>query len=258
MTFKNHIVIDGREDGFTQVWILRLDDMNNNDDSISDWYRSEWPAMALFILPAHPPLSCVSANKVYDTNKILLSYSSLVNPRTVYEFDMETQNKSIKKITACKGFVRKDYEAIQIKSRARADKRKSQCRLRTRRKKTKARSASFEGYGSYGISNDPAFDRSVVPLLDRGVTITNRFTSAEVGNFGRSWYEDEGKYLNKMNTFYDFIDCGEYLCASGWTSPETLAISGRSAGGLLMGAVTNMAPDLFKCVVGRAFRSTLW
>ena len=100
MTFKNHIVIDGREDGFTQVWILRLDDMNNNDDSISDWYRSEWPAASV-VYPsrASASLSCVSANKVYDTNKILLSYSSLVNPRTVYEFDMEMQNKTIKKIT---------------------------------------------------------------------------------------------------------------------------------------------------------------
>ena len=250
MTFKNHIVIDGREDGFTQVWILRLDDMNNNDDSISDWYRSDWPAASV-VSPsrASASLSCVSANKVYDTNKILLSYSSLVNPRTVYEFDMETQNKTIKKITACKGFVEKNYETIQIQVTSRDGQTKIPVSIAYKKgKRQRQGPLLLEGYGSYGISNDPAFDRSVVPLLDRGVTIAIAHIRGG-GELGRSWYEDEGKYLNKMNTFYDFIDCGEYLCASGWTSPETLAISGRSAGGLLMGAVTNMAPDLFKCVV---------
>ncbi|CAL6423731.1 unnamed protein product [Bathycoccus prasinos] len=232
MTFKNHIVIDGREDGFTQVWVLRLEDSNSDDDSsISDWYRSEWPAASV-VYPsrASASLSCVGANKIYDTNMLLLTHSSLVNPRTVYEFDMDSQTKVMKKITAVKGFVEKNYETMQIQVTSRDGQTK------------------IPGYGSYGISNDPAFDRSVVPLLDRGVTIAVAHIRGG-GELGRYWYEEQGKYLNKVNTFNDFIDCGEYLCASGWTSPETLAISGRSAGGLLVGAVTNMAPDLFKCVV---------
>ena len=251
MTFKNHIVIDGREDGFTQVWVLRLEDSNSDDDSsISDWYRSEWPAASV-VYPsrASASLSCVGANKIYDTNKLLLTHSSLVNPRTVYEFDMDSQTKVMKKITAVKGFVEKNYETMQIQVTSRDGQTKIPVSIAYKKgKRQRQGPLLLEGYGSYGISNDPAFDRSVVPLLDRGVTIAVAHIRGG-GELGRYWYEEQGKYLNKMNTFNDFIDCGEYLCASGWTSPETLAISGRSAGGLLVGAVTNMAPDLFKCVV---------
>ena len=141
MTFKNHIVIDGREDGFTQVWVLRLEDSNSDDDSsISDWYRSEWPAASV-VYPsrASASLSCVGANKIYDTNKLLLTHSSLVNPRTVYEFDMDSQTKFMKKITAVKGFVEKNYETMQIQVRAETAKRKSRCRLRTRKVRDKGK-----------------------------------------------------------------------------------------------------------------------
>jgi len=107
----------------------------------------------------------------------------------------------------------------------------------------------LNGYGAYGISDDPEFDYRRLPLLDRGVV----FATAHVrggGELGRFWYED-GKYLRKKNTFTDFISAMEFLIKDGWTTRDKLVITGGSAGGLLMGAVINMRPDLCKAVFTR-------
>ena len=110
-----------------------------------------------------------------------------------------------------------------------------------------ARPLLLQGYGSYGYSFDPAFSSNLLSLLDRGwvVGIAHIRGGEEMG---RAWYED-GKLLRKRNTFTDFIAAAEHLVAQGYTSPDRLAINGGSAGGLLMGAVTNLRPDLFKAVV---------
>ena len=103
-------------------------------------------------------------------------------------------------------------------------------------------------YGSYGICIDPCFHRNILPYLDRGMI----YVIAHIrggGEMGRYWYEEQGKYLNKRNTFSDFINCAEHLIENKFTNPDKLAIEGRSAGGLLMGAVLNMRPDLFKIAV---------
>ncbi|MFN3755733.1 MAG: prolyl oligopeptidase family serine peptidase, partial [Flavobacterium sp.] len=103
------------------------------------------------------------------------------------------------------------------------------------------------GYGSYGISMDPGFDSSLLSLLDRGfIYAIPHIRGGE--DLGRLWYED-GKLLNKKNTFTDFIDCSKFLIAEKYTSPEHLFAAGGSAGGLLMGAVINMAPELYKGVI---------
>ena len=104
------------------------------------------------------------------------------------------------------------------------------------------------GYGSYGSSVDPGFDRMIIPYLDRGMV----YAIAHIrggGEMGRPWYEEKGKYLNKRNTFSDFINCAEHLIQENVTKPEKLAIEGRSAGGMLIGTVLNMRPDLFKIAV---------
>ena len=104
------------------------------------------------------------------------------------------------------------------------------------------------GYGSYGSSIDPAFHKYILPYLDRGML----FAIAHIrggGEMGRHWYQLQGKYLNKRNTFSDFINCAEHLIETNVTNPSKLAIEGRSAGGLLIGAVLNMRPDLFKVAV---------
>jgi oligopeptidase B len=103
------------------------------------------------------------------------------------------------------------------------------------------------GYGSYEVSIDPTFSATRVSLLDRGVV----FAIAHVrggGELGRHWYDD-GKLLHKTNTFTDFVACAEHLVAEGWTRPDRLAARGGSAGGLLMGAVANLRPDLFRVIV---------
>lgn len=103
------------------------------------------------------------------------------------------------------------------------------------------------GYGSYGISMDPGFDSSLLSLLDRGfIYAIAHIRGGE--DLGRPWYED-GKLLKKKNTFTDFIDCSKFLIAEKYTSPEHLFAAGGSAGGLLMGAVINMAPELYKGVI---------
>jgi len=104
------------------------------------------------------------------------------------------------------------------------------------------------GYGSYGISMDPHFNKFVLPYLDRGMI----YCIAHIrggGEMGRYWYEEEGKYLMKRNTFSDFIACAEHLVDNGFTSPDIMSCEGRSAGGMLVGNVVNMRPDLFKAVI---------
>ena len=110
------------------------------------------------------------------------------------------------------------------------------------------------GYGSYEESIDPYFTIARLSLLDRGMV----FAIAHVrggGEMGRHWY-DEGKMLHKQNTFTDFVACAEHLVAEGWTSPDRLVAEGGSAGGLLMGAVANLAPDAVRRHRGRACRSS--
>ena len=105
----------------------------------------------------------------------------------------------------------------------------------------------LNGYGSYESCNDPGFHQSKLPLLDRGVA----FAIAHVrggGELGRGWYED-GKFLKKPNTWKDFVSCARHLCERGYTKPEILACEGRSAGGLLIGAALNEAPELFAAAV---------
>eukprot|EP01138_Halocafeteria_seosinensis_P007080 gb/GECG01007240.1/.p1 GENE.gb/GECG01007240.1/~~gb/GECG01007240.1/.p1 ORF type:complete len:307 (+),score=29.59 gb/GECG01007240.1/:1-921(+) len=106
----------------------------------------------------------------------------------------------------------------------------------------------LDGYGSYGASVDMDFDYKVLSLCDRGVV----YAFAHVrggGEMGRKWYEDEGKFLQKKNTFYDFVDCADKLIDLGWAEKTKIATVGRSAGGLLMGNALNLRPELWKCVV---------
>jgi oligopeptidase B len=105
----------------------------------------------------------------------------------------------------------------------------------------------LQAYGSYGSSSDVGFSSNRVSLLDRGVIIATAHIRGG-GEMGKAWH-DQGRMLNKINTFTDFIDCAEHLIAQQYTSKERLVIQGGSAGGLLMGAVTNMRPDLFKAVI---------
>ncbi len=229
--FADHLVLMERRRGLPAARVIALDSMQTHAIEFPEPTYGAWPR----------------DNAEFDTPKFRMHYTSLTTPVTTVDYDMVTREFARVKEREVPNFDRTDYETTRLEATA-PDGTKVPISLVWRRD-TKQRPGPvlLAGYGSYGSSYDPYFSASRLALLDRGVT----FAIAHVrggGELGRTWYED-GKYLNKKNTFTDFIAVAEHLVAEGWTTPEKLAITGRSAGGLLMGAVTNMRPDLFEAVV---------
>ena len=178
-----------------------------------------------------------------------LSYYSMATPRSVYDFDVFSGKMELKKQAQVVGdFQKENYRTKRLEATAR-DGTPVTISLVWHKKLAleQPQPLLLYAYGSYGSTITPAFRSSRLSLLDRGVI----FAIAHVRGGeekGRKWYED-GKLLNKMNTFTDFIDCADYLIESGWTSKDQLMAQGGSAGGLLMGAVVNMKPEIFRGVV---------
>lgn len=188
-------------------------------------------------------------NPEFDTEKLRFHYSSLTTPNSVYDYHMTTRQRELKKRQEVLGpFDPDNYEAKRLYALT-SDSAKVPVSLVYRKgiQLNGENPTVLYGYGSYGYTIDPYFSSVRLSLLDRGFV----FAIAHVrgGQIkGRSWYED-GKLLKKKNTFYDFIACAEHLIDEGYTSPDKLCAMGGSAGGLLMGAVVNMRPDLFNAVV---------
>lgn len=184
-----------------------------------------------------------------SSNVFRLSYTSLTTPRSIYDFHLATGKLELKKQAKVVGdFQRDNYLTKRVEAKAR-DGTDVTISLVWRKEldRSKPQPLLLYGYGSYGSTITPYFRSARLSLLDRGFI----FAIAHVRGGqekGRRWY-DEGKLLKKMNTFTDFIDCAEYLIEEGWTSKEQLMAQGGSAGGLLMGAIINMRPELFKGVI---------
>ncbi|RUS96164.1 oligopeptidase B [Dulcicalothrix desertica PCC 7102] len=194
------------------------------------------------------------SNPEFNTNILRFTYTSLITPPSVFDYDMETNARELKKETeVLGGYDKTQYESEMLIATA-SDGAKIPISIIYKKNTAKKGTVKngqnplfLTGYGSYGYPYPATFSSSRLPLLERGFV----FAIAHIrggGEFGRKWYES-GKFLNKKNTFTDFITCAEYLIEQKWTSEQHLAISGGSAGGLLMGAVINMRPDLFKVVV---------
>jgi oligopeptidase B len=185
----------------------------------------------------------------YNTNILRFGYMSMVTPRSIYDYDMVTRKMELKKQTqVLGGYDPKRYQQERLLAKA-EDGALVPISLVYKKGLVKDGSAPLwlYGYGAYGISTDPWFSSSRISLLDRGFV----FAIAQIrggAEMGRQWYED-GKEMHKKNTFTDFIACAEYLIKEKYTSSAKLVANGGSAGGLLMGAVTNMRPELFKIVV---------
>ncbi|HEY0699729.1 MAG TPA: S9 family peptidase [Micromonospora sp.] len=238
--FANHIVVSLRTEGLTGVRVLPA--------GTTDSYDIEFPE----------PLYSVSldANPEYQTGTLRLRYASLVTPESVYDYDLTTREMVLRKRKAVlpgpdgRAFDSADYE--QHRDWALADDGTRVpislvCRAGTPRDGSAP--CVIYGYGSYESSMDPWFSIPRLSLLDRGVV----FAVAHVrggGELGRRWY-DTGKMLAKKNTFTDFVACARHLVKSGWTASDRLVARGASAGGLLMGAVANLAPDAFAGVVAQ-------
>ncbi len=183
-----------------------------------------------------------------ESGTLRYHYTSLTTPNSVFDYDLASREKTLlKEEEVLGGFDKDDYVTERLQAPA-ADGAQIPISLVYRKglEKDGTRPLLLYGYGSYGATIDPSFRSYRLSLLDRGFA----FAIAHIrgGQIrGRQWYED-GKLLKKKNTFTDFIDCARHLVAEGYTSPDRLFAEGGSAGGLLMGAVTNMAPELFKGV----------
>jgi len=233
LVFKDYMVIFERENGLQQVRILNFDTNKS--------YYIDFPEPIYMVFP--------TGNAEYNTDILRFNYFSLVTPRSVFDYNMKTRERELKKqYEVLGGYDPADYNSERIFAKAPDG---VMVPISMVYKKGMVKDGSnplyLTGYGAYGYSTDPYFSSARLSLLNRGFIYA--IAHVRGGNeMGRWWYED-GKLLNKMNTFTDFIACAEHLIAEKYTSPQKLVINGGSAGGLLIGAVVNMRPDLFDIAV---------
>jgi oligopeptidase B len=232
---KNHVVLGQRSDGLQRLEVL--------DCTSGEMHVVEQPDAAYTAFPG--------SNPVYDSEVMRFFYTSLTAPFSAVDYDMRTRKRTLVKEQPVRGgYDRADYVAERLWATA-PDGVQIPISLVRRRdlQRNGGNPTLLYGYGAYEVSNDPMFDPARLSMLERGFV----FAIAHVrggGELGRGWYED-GKFMNKTNTFTDFIACASHLIDQGYTSSRQLAIRGRSAGGLLIGAVLNSRPDLFSCAVAQ-------
>jgi oligopeptidase B len=231
--FKNYLVLSERRNGLTQIRIIKWAD---NSEYYLDFGEEAYMAY-------------VSTNPDFDTDLLRYGYTSLTTPNSTYDYDMNTKEKVLLKREEVLGdFDPGNYVTERHFATAR-DGTKIPISLVYRKglEKDGNNPLLLHGYGSYGSSGEPTFSSVRLSLLDRGFVyaISHIRGGSEMGRY---WYE-EGKLFNKKNTFTDFIDCAEYLIEQKFTNPDKMFAMGGSAGGLLMGAVVNMRPDLWKGII---------
>ncbi|HEU4365953.1 MAG TPA: S9 family peptidase [Candidatus Krumholzibacteria bacterium] len=185
-------------------------------------------------------------NHTFETAQLRIAYESFVTPASVFDYHMKNRERVLLKEKPVPGYDRSKYRSERIEAPAPDGTRVPVSIVYRSDRKPKNRPMLLLGYGSYGASMDIWFSQERLSLLDRGAI----FGIAHVrggGELGKRWHE-EGRLMNKMNTFTDFIACADWVVKKGYTSRDRLAITGRSAGGLLIGAVVNLRPDLCKAV----------
>ncbi len=270
-SFRDHLVVYEREAGLRQIRILELGGKavrrsdgrmlgatgeqvshQAGDSTIRPSDRLTVFPSAGYVIPLPEPVYTLRQheNPEFDTTVLRFTYTSLVTPASVVDWDMAERTWTVRKQTEVLG----GYDPARYRSERRFAAAPDGTRVPISlvyqlplERPGGPRPMLLTGYGAYGVSFDPAFSISNLSLLDRGVV----FAIAHVRGgeeMGRAWYEG-GRRQQKPNTFTDFIAAAEYLIAEGFTAPDRLAITGGSAGGLLMGAVTNMRPELFRAVV---------
>ncbi len=231
--FQRFVVVSERAGGLRR---LRITDLASG---VSHYVT--FPESAYGVFPA--------ANPEFDTDVFRFSYSSLVTPPSVYDYNPATRRRTLKKRQEIpSGFQPSAYRVRRFFAPARDGMQVPVSLLMRRGTQLDGRHPLLlYAYGSYGATMEPIFNSNVLSLVDRGFV----YAIAHIRGgqeMGRRWYDD-GKMLNKLNTFYDYIDVAEDLVRRKYTSPERMVANGGSAGGLLMGAVANMRPDLFRAIV---------
>ena len=233
--FKNQLVITERKNGLVQ---LRIRNISSGDEHYIDFGEP-----AYRVIP--------SGNPEFNTNVLRYNYTSLTTPNTVYEYNMDTKEKKLlKQQEIVGGYNPTDYVSERLYATAK-DGSKIPISIVYKKgfEKNGAAPLLLYAYGAYGATMDATFSSSRISLLNRGFA----YAIAHIRGgeeMGRQWYED-GKMMKKKNSFTDFIDCGEFLVAEKYTSKPHLYAQGGSAGGLLMGAITNMAPDVWNGVIAQ-------
>ena len=233
-------------DCFKDFWVMLERDKGLLKLRITDFATGESHYIAFDeeVYTAH-----AGVNHEYETPTLRFVYESLVTPRSWYDYDVAARTrKLLKRQPVLGGYDPANYESKALTAVAKDGTRIPISIVYNKRLRTKGpQPMLLYGYGSYGIPIDPWFSTSRISLLDRGAI----YAIAHVrggGDRGRTWYDD-GKLLRKKNTFTDFVACADSLVRRRYTSRDKLVIQGGSAGGLLMGAVVNLRPDLFKAVV---------
>ncbi len=237
--FASHVVVYQRRDGLTGLRVI---------PNGADGYEIGFPEPIYQVSPG--------PNPEYDTDNFRLAYVSMVTPTSVYDCDVPTgQLTLLKQAEVLPGPDGRAYDPADYEQQRAwtvgGDGTKIPISIVSRKDVARDGTAPFllYGYGSYEISMDPGFSISRISLLDRGFV----YAIAHIrggGEMGRHWYDD-GKMLRKVNTFEDFISCARHVVKDGWTTAERLVARGGSAGGLLMGAVVNMAPEAFGGIVAQ-------
>ncbi len=230
--FKDYLVLSERINGITQI-------------RIRPWEGEEHYIQ----FPEEAYVAYTSINPEFDTKLLRLGYQSMTTPPSTFDYGMDNKQFTLlKEQEVLGGFDKEDYRSERLMATA-TDGTQVPISVVYKKgyQKDGQRPLLLYGYGSYGNSMEPYFSSTRLSLLDRGFA----YAIAHIRGgeeMGRHWYED-GKLLNKKNTFTDFIDCADYLIANNYTNSEKLFAMGGSAGGLLMGAVINMRPALWKGVV---------
>ncbi|MGW4423321.1 S9 family peptidase [Streptosporangium sp. NPDC004631] len=232
--FQSHTVVHFRRDGLTGIRVLPE---GSGDAGGAEPYEISFPEPIYDVAPA--------GNPEFVTERLRLGYTSMVTPPSVYDYDLRTRELILlKRKAVLGGYDPDDYQQFREWATA-SDGTRVPISIVVRKGTERPAPTLLYGYGSYEISIDPSFSVARLSLLDRGFV----FAIAHIrggGEMGRRWYED-GKFQKKKNTFTDFVAAAEHLRAANWSS--SIIARGGSAGGLLMGAVANLAPETFTGVV---------
>ena len=231
--FRNYYVLYERENGLPQI---RVTGLNNGQTK-----RIAFPEPAY---AAYPYI-----NREYNTSKFRYTYQSFITAQSIFEYDMGSGSSTLlKQKEVPGGYDRNRYQVERIEAAASDGVNIPISVVHLKGAKLDGAGPLYlYGYGSYGAPMDIFFNSNIFSMVDRGVVVAVAHIRGG-GEMGKAWH-DAGRMMNKKTTFTDFISCAEYLVANGYGSKDKLVIEGRSAGGLLMGAVLNMRPDLFHAAI---------
>ena len=230
--FKDYMVLSRRKNSYKRLSVLNIKSKIIKEINFPEKLYNFW----------------LGSNYEYETNKLRLTYTSYLTPKTVYDYNMKKNTLNLRKQYNVKGYDKSDYESKRIFIKSFDNTRVPVSLVYRKDMNLKDKNPLLlHGYGAYGSSLDPYFSYSRISMLNRGIV----YATAHVrggSEMGIKWYE-EGKLLNKKNSFKDFVSCSESLIDNNYTSRDNFIITGGSAGGLLIGTVVNMRPELFEAAV---------